>query len=96
MCENRHDPSKVKCVLCHNVGGPVKQTLDGHWCHITCAIWIPEIRFHDTGKPLRTHVFSAGAEESKGGGRRSHGPNACGAVLTLRLRPVFRPFSQEH
>ncbi|KAK4684246.1 NuA3 HAT complex component NTO1, partial [Tremellales sp. Uapishka_1] len=33
----------VSCLLCPNEGGAFKQTSTGHWCHLLCAIWIPEL-----------------------------------------------------
>jgi NuA3 HAT complex component NTO1 len=34
----------VECILCPNEGGAFKQTLQGEWVHLLCAIWIPETR----------------------------------------------------
>ena len=39
-------PDKIlKCVLCPNQGGALKQTVDNRWAHILCAYWIPEAGF---------------------------------------------------
>ncbi|KAJ7065346.1 bromodomain and PHD finger-containing protein 3 [Mycena amicta] len=34
----------VSCILCPNEGGAFKQTTQGQWIHLLCAIWVPETR----------------------------------------------------
>jgi NuA3 HAT complex component NTO1 len=31
------------CIFCPNEGGAFKKTTTGHWAHLLCAIWIPEL-----------------------------------------------------
>ena len=41
-----HSPSSpVACVLCTVQTGAFKQTEDARWCHLVCALWIPEVAF---------------------------------------------------
>lgn len=36
----------VKCALCPFTTGAFKQTADGRWVHVICAIWINEVLFN--------------------------------------------------
>lgn len=29
------------CALCPRVGGAMKMTAEGGWCHLLCATWVP-------------------------------------------------------
>ncbi|CAF0933838.1 unnamed protein product [Rotaria sp. Silwood1] len=36
------------CILCPRLGGPMKSTASGTiWCHLTCVLWLPELKFVD-------------------------------------------------
>ncbi|CAF1423705.1 unnamed protein product [Rotaria magnacalcarata] len=36
------------CILCPKLGGPMKCTASGTiWCHLTCVLWLPELKFAD-------------------------------------------------
>ena len=42
---------KPECVLCPNMGGAMKATRNlRHWCHVSCALWIPETGFGNPDK----------------------------------------------
>jgi len=35
--------NQQSCIFCPNEGGAFKKTTTGHWAHLLCAIWIPEL-----------------------------------------------------
>eukprot|EP01083_Nonionella_stella_P108513 315745_1 len=39
------EDAKPECVLCATYGGAMKRTTCWRWCHLQCAIWIPEAFF---------------------------------------------------
>ncbi|KAG5437190.1 hypothetical protein PCANB_001168 [Pneumocystis canis] len=58
MCINDKTPINYQCVLCSVHNHPsfcsnslsreaLKQTTGNNWAHVTCAIWIPELKFTD-------------------------------------------------
>ena len=42
-----------KCVLCPDQSGAFKETDDGRWCHVQCALWMPHVRIEDMDKMER-------------------------------------------
>lgn len=44
--------SNAKCVLCPNTGGALKRVRPGNtnWAHLSCALWIPEVRVGNVDK----------------------------------------------
>ena len=50
MCAAGGD--KPQCLLCSNRGGALKRVRPGNtnWAHLSCALWIPEIRLGNADK----------------------------------------------
>jgi len=49
-----NEKEDVCCCLCLMRGGALKRTTNGNWCHIVCAIAVPEVFFED--KQNRNHI----------------------------------------
>lgn len=45
--DSRRRRFKVSCLFCPNKLGAFKQTIDGAWAHLVCALWIPETTVSD-------------------------------------------------
>ncbi|CAM9709661.1 unnamed protein product, partial [Heterosigma akashiwo] len=39
--------ARERCCVCGRPGGAFKRTVDGAWCHVACALWVPELRILD-------------------------------------------------
>ncbi|XP_074322612.1 histone-lysine N-methyltransferase ATX2-like isoform X2 [Apium graveolens] len=50
LCREGTPESPPPCCLCPIIGGAMKQTVDGRWAHLACAIWIPETCLSDVKK----------------------------------------------
>ncbi|KAK4796906.1 hypothetical protein SAY86_029232 [Trapa natans] len=54
FCHQCLEGSKVEgtrsfsCCLCPKKGGALKSTVDGRWAHVVCALFVPEVFFHDS------------------------------------------------
>ena len=46
-CEWHERDAHVRCVLCPNRVGALKRTDTNSWAHVICALYIPEVRFHN-------------------------------------------------
>ncbi|XP_059176744.1 protein AF-10-like isoform X2 [Physella acuta] len=44
-CESQERVARVKCELCPQRAGALKRTDAGGWCHVVCALYIPEAWF---------------------------------------------------
>ncbi len=51
MCAPCELKIKPQCVLCPNSGGSMKCSRNlRNWCHVSCALWIPEVSFGNADK----------------------------------------------
>lgn len=63
LCKPCSIVRRPACLLCPKFGGPMKCTPSGTvWCHLTCALWLPELKFGDYSKMVR---FSFDYDQSK-------------------------------
>lgn len=53
-CESQERAARVQCELCPQKDGALKRTDSGGWCHVLCALYIPEAWFAnvDTMEPI--------------------------------------------
>ena len=47
MSDILHYNCNMKTAFSPNLLGAFKQTVDNKWCHVVCALWIPEISFQN-------------------------------------------------
>eukprot|EP00798_Chlamydomonas_sp_ICE-L_P008008 gene8008-1237_t len=77
------------CILCPVIGGAMKRTTDGRWCHLVCAMWIPEMGFDDPDRlePIdggrmvssaRRQLLCKGCKQPYGHSRKDTEPGASG------------------
>jgi NuA3 HAT complex component NTO1 len=43
----KNDTDLIHCSLCPKTEGAMKQTIDGKWAHLVCALLVPEVFFVD-------------------------------------------------
>jgi NuA3 HAT complex component NTO1 len=43
----KNDTDLIRCSLCPKIEGAMKQTIDGKWAHLVCALLVPEVFFVD-------------------------------------------------
>lgn len=55
QCQSGNPESRT-CCLCPMTEGAMKQTIDGKWAHISCAVFVPEVR---PNLLLHTYFFFA-------------------------------------
>jgi hypothetical protein len=51
LCAPCQQSLKPQCILCPNSGGAMKSTRNlKNWCHVSCALWMPEVGFANPDK----------------------------------------------
>ena len=74
----------VSCVLCPVQLGAFKQCQDGRWCHVACALWMPETQVEDSDV-----VRAVRGVQNIPKDRSRHNCVACGRAGGVSMRCSF-------
>lgn len=78
------------CCLCAQTGGAMKRTSDWRWAHIVCAVWMPNVSFHDPES--RDVVDIVGIDDRRFGLTCSLCATQAGACIQCKERKCLRAF----